>query len=106
MPKKTKKQKIIAEYRRKLKLVELSKNLNNEFFNKKTESLSYKEKSEKKPIDEPKADLSMKNLFEVENHQSLLLKTFFYQDIKKSVITSLVIIFFIFLLYWFKPLSY
>lgn len=93
MPKKTRKEKILAEYRRKLKLLEEKKRP--EIFIEKAQSPKYLKKeiehTDNKIIDKP-----------IDTKEDKAALGYFFQDLKKSLVFILIIISVEVLLYFVK----
>jgi len=87
MPKKTKKEKILAEYRKKLKLL----NTNNKVFNS---NRNIKDKKEETSINQSRKIIKAK-----ENHDTSF---HFLNDLKKSLLISLFLIIIEIILYFVK----
>ncbi len=96
MPRKTKKQKILAKYRYKLKLLEKHILNKENLINKAQKSLNSNLSS--KPII-IKEEISKKNL---QDHSLLLNRKYFFQDLKKSFFLSLFILLLIFGFFYLK----
>lgn len=74
MPKKTKKQKIIADYRRKIKLLTVA-SLDSSFMNRATDKIV-------KPV---KAEESV-TLNQTVDYEETLIRKYFFQDLNKSLV--------------------
>lgn len=96
MPKKTKKEKILAEYRRKIKLLNLK--------HQKIKTLSEIETPNVKKENErsqPLPFLKDKKQIEIQNSQQLTSSNYIIKDIKKTAIITFLILIFEFLASFF-----
>lgn len=85
MPKKTKKEKIIAKYRRKYRLIKQQINHSPNKFKQEKEKPSTPEIIEKKPsLKTPSSDLKI--------NEDSLIKQFFIKDLKKTLLLTGLII--------------
>ena len=103
MPKKTKKEKIIAQYRRKYKLLE--QQIEQKKVSQTTETPSKKvdhqpKIEEKKPLTTIKVKTRETQVEVKKNNENNLLKNFFISDLKKSLLITIILIGIEFFLYF------